>query len=87
MIVQRDSARGLRWRLEELQTTSPRRHIQIATGRVSGCGHPWTPGARADFRTCDQSVDSVQTRSTALATQLDAPMWIECDAGCCVLVK
>jgi hypothetical protein len=74
--------------LEELDTTPPRRHLQIGAGPVVGCGHPWTPGARADFRTCDQAAQG----DTAIATSkipnatLDAPMWIDCDMGCCTIV-
>jgi hypothetical protein len=89
VIVQRDSAGGLRWRLEELDTALPRRHVQVGTGRVVGCGHAWTPGARADFRTCEaaQSGDTAATRPGAPAMQLDAPLWIACEMGCCNLVS
>jgi hypothetical protein len=82
LIVQRDSAGGMRWRLEELDTTPPRRHVQVAAGRVVGCGHPWTPGARADFRTCEQT-DTAAAIATTRALVLDAPMWVDCDVGCC----
>ena len=84
LIVQRDSSGGMRWRLEELDTTPPRRHLQVATGRVVGCGHPWAPGARADFRTCEQT----DTAATTVATRslvMDAPMWIDCSMGCCTI--
>ncbi|HET7187711.1 MAG TPA: hypothetical protein VFI52_06135 [Gemmatimonadaceae bacterium] len=89
MIVQRDSANGLRWRLEELETTSPRRHAQVAVGRINGCGHPWTPGARADFKTCADAErsDTVVTLPLTLRAAVDAPMWIACEMGCCEFVQ
>lgn len=86
LIVQRDSTEGMRWRLEELETTRPRRHLQIGAGRVVGCGHPWTPGARADFRTCDQVPESDSAVTTSTTLHLDAPLWVDCNSGCCVLV-
>jgi hypothetical protein len=84
VIVQRDSAGGMRWRLEELDTTPPRRHVQVAAGRVVGCGHPWTPGARADFRTCEQT-DTLAATAATRSLVLDAPMWYDCDVGCCTI--
>jgi hypothetical protein len=83
VIVQRDSG-GMGWRLEELDITPPRRHVQIATGRLVGCGHPWTPGARADFRTCEQADTTIATAATRTQA-LDAPMWVDCDMGCCTI--
>jgi hypothetical protein len=84
MIVQRDPSGALRWRLEELETASPRRHTRIASGRFLGCGHPWTPGARADFRTCEMAErgDTVVTMGLALQVD-DPPLWTSCSAGCC----
>lgn len=89
MIVQRDSANGLRWRLEELETTSPRRHTQVGAGRINGCGHPWTAGARADFKTCADAErgDTVVTLPLTLRAAVDAPMWIACEMGCCEFVQ
>jgi hypothetical protein len=86
-IVQGDSTGGLRWRLEELQTAVPRRHVQVAAGRVQGCGHAWTAGARADFRSCTSAdrPDSVETPAIRLQ-KLDDPIWQACDMGCCALV-
>lgn len=88
-IVQRDSTGGLRWRLEELETSVPRRHAQIAAGRVNGCGHPWRAGARADFRSCAQGdrTDTVTTLPLALQVALDDPIWTMCEIGCCELAR
>jgi hypothetical protein len=87
-IVQRDSSGGMGWRLEELDTTPPRRHTRIASGRINGCGHPWTAGARADFRSCTTPVrqDTVVTLPLALQVALDDPLWLACDEGCCVMM-
>jgi hypothetical protein len=84
-IVQRDSAGGLGWRLEELETAPPRRHARIASGRINGCGHPWTPGARADFRSCTtpEGQDTVVTLPLLLQGAVDDPIWSQCDMGCC----
>jgi hypothetical protein len=89
MIVQRDTAGGMRWRLEELDIKAPRRHTQIAAGKFQPCGHAWKPGARADFKTCEapERGDTVVTMGLLLqATDDITPMWTSCDAGCCVLV-
>jgi hypothetical protein len=85
LIVHRDSAGALRWRMEELDTATPRRHVQVGTGTINGCGHAWTPGARADFKTCEDAArsDSVTTLPLVLQAQLAAPMWMSCDQGCC----
>ena len=87
-IVQRDSSGGLGWRLEELETAVPRRHTRIASGRINSCGHPWTAGARADFRSCTmpERQDTVVTLPLALQGAIDAPLWTLCDEGCCVLM-
>jgi hypothetical protein len=85
MIVQRDSAGALRWRLEELDTKKPRRHASAATGPFQGCGHAWTPGARADFKTCNAAErgDTVVTLPLAMQAY-DDPLWTSCAAGCCI---
>jgi hypothetical protein len=89
VIVTRDSARALVWRLEELDTTPPRRHMQIATGHVVSCGHSWTAGARADFRSCAQGdrSDTVTTLSLVLQEGFGDPIWMMCDNGCCTLMQ
>lgn len=90
LIVQRDTVGGLRWRLEELETAPPRRHASIATGRIQSCsGHTWTPGARADFKTCADADhgDSVITLPLALRAAGDAPMWMACEEGCCQAIQ
>jgi hypothetical protein len=86
LIVQRDSGGGLGWRLEELQTAAPRRHTRVASGHLSGCGHPWTPGARADFRSCTtpSRQDTVVTLPLLMQDALDDPIWLACDEGCCI---
>jgi hypothetical protein len=88
-IVQRDSANGLRWRLEELETAPPRRHRQVAAGRVQGCNHAWRPGARADFRSCAQGdlSDTVVTLPVVMRQALDDPIWTMCDLSCCQFVQ
>jgi hypothetical protein len=87
MIVNRDSAGALRWRLEELETGKPRRHAQIGTGSFQGCGHPWTPGARADFKTCNAAErgDTVVTMGLTMQPAVSDPMWVVCAVGCCIL--
>jgi hypothetical protein len=89
VIAQRDSAGGMRWRLEELETSTPRRHHQVATGHVQGCGHAWKAGARADFRSCarPEGGDTAPPLASARAWTLDDPIWVFCDEGCCTLVQ
>lgn len=87
MIVHRDSSGAMRWRLEELVTTPPRRHARVASGAFTGCGHEqqWTPGARADFKTCEAAERGDTVVTLGLAAQLDdAPLWSSCGSGCCV---
>jgi hypothetical protein len=88
MIVQRDSASGggLRWRLEELVTAPPRRHTQVGSGTFHPCGHPWTPGARADFKTCEapERSDTVVTMDLLLQGYGGDPVWVACATGCCL---
>jgi hypothetical protein len=85
MVVQRDSAGAMRWRLEELETKQPRRHTQIGTGAFQGCNHSWTAGARADFKTCQapERGDTVVTLGLALQFGND-PIWSACAQGCCI---
>jgi hypothetical protein len=89
LIVQRDTANVLRWRLEELETTPPRRHASVASGRIEGCGHRWTSGARADFKSCADAErgDTVMTLPLALRAAADAPLWMMCEQGCCTAVE
>jgi hypothetical protein len=86
MIVQRDSAGGIHWRLEELDTAPPRHHTQVGAGRFTSCGHSWTPGARADFKTCDmpERSDTVVTMELRLLGGSSAPVWVGCAGGCCL---
>jgi hypothetical protein len=86
MIVQRDSAGALRWRLEELETAKPRRHVSVGVGTFHGCDHVWTPGASADFKTCADAAprsDTVVTLPLVMQGFGD-PMWAVCAMGCCI---
>jgi hypothetical protein len=87
VIVQRDTAGGMRWQLEELDTNAPRRHTQVATGAFHSCAHAWTPGARADFKTCDapERGDTVVTMGLLLQSSDRDPVWVGCAGGCCIL--
>lgn len=87
MIVQRDSTGTMRWRLEELTTTPPRRHTSVANGTFTGCGHEqqWTAGARADFKTCEAAERGDTVVTLGLTMQFnDPPIWSSCGSGCCV---
>jgi hypothetical protein len=85
MIVHPDSTGALRWRLEELDSTPPRRHVQIGAGAFQGCGHAWTAGARADFKTCDAPERGDTVTTLGLTMQFnDPPLWTACARGCCV---
>ena len=56
MIISADSAKGLQWRLERLDTTpNARRHVSVGTGPFVGCKHKWLKGARADFKSCERA--------------------------------
>lgn len=86
LVVAAGSTGTLTWRLEELDTAPPRRHVTVATGRIQSCGHRWRSGAQADFRSCDQPdpADSLGMSARGLQrTALDDPIWIQCDQGCC----
>jgi hypothetical protein len=87
VIVQRDTRGGMRWRLEELDTKAPRRHTQVAAGTFHSCAHAWTPGARADFKTCDapERGDTVVTMGLLLQGSDRDPVWVGCAGGCCIL--
>jgi hypothetical protein len=63
--------------------------MQIATGHVVSCGHSWTAGARADFRSCAQGdrSDTVTTLSLVLQEGFGDPIWMMCDNGCCTLMQ
>lgn len=86
LIVQRGDGGGMRWRLEELDTSEPRRHTQVGAGTFKPCGHPWKPGARADFKTCDapERGDTVVTMGMLLQGSDRDPVWVSCAPGCCV---
>ncbi len=88
LVLSNDSTGAMTWRLEQLDTTQgARRHASIGTGRFRGCNHPWTRGAKADFKTCAQSAamhDSTVRLGLALQGAGDPPMWTDCSEGCCV---
>ena len=87
VVVLADSARGMQWRLEQLDTRAgARAHTSVGTGWFKGCDHAWTPGARADFSTCAKSAtrrDSVVKLGLQLQGPDDDPMWVKCAYGCC----
>lgn len=90
MVVLPDSAGGMKWRLEQLDTTAgARRHASIGTGAFRGCDHAWVKGARADFKTCASSAtmhDSVVKLGLMQQNANDGsdPMWAACSYGCCI---
>lgn len=89
MIVLPDTAAGMKWRLEQLDTTiGARRHVSIGSGVFQGCNHPWVKGARADFKTCASSAsvhDSVVKLGLLKTLAGDSdPIWAACAMGCCV---
>ena len=86
MIVQRDSASGAAsWRLEQLDSRA-NTHTRVGAGTVAGCGHLWTAGARADFKSCASAAqsDSVAKMGLLLYQGVnDNPLWMTCSQGCC----
>jgi hypothetical protein len=88
MIVLPDSAGGMKWQLEQLDTTpKSRRHASIGSGAFQSCNHAWVAGARADFKTCAKAAaehDSVAKLGLALQGVVDDPMWASCATGCCI---
>ena len=77
------------WVLEEMDTNAGHAHRTLTTGRFRGCGHPFVPGARADFKTCAQpsAGASATTHSpfsfASFPQDPDPPIWIGCASGCC----
>ena len=88
MIVLPDAAGGMKWQLEQLDTSpQSRRHASIGSGSFQGCNHAWVAGAKADFKTCANAAargDSVVKLDLMLQGGGDDPMWASCSAGCCV---
>ena len=85
-IIMRDSAGGMKWRLEMFDTKA-RQHAAAGTGPFRSCNHAWVAGAKADFKTCaNASVghDSVKTLGLALQSADNDPLWAACASGCCV---
>ena len=88
LIVQRAAGGGAGWVLEELDTQGTNvAHRTVASGRFVGCNHPFVRGARADFRTCNQTGGgraSVQLISFEKQGPDEPPIWVACAAGCCI---
>lgn len=86
MIVSADSAGGMKWRLEQLDTTpKARRHTQVGAGSLIGCNHKWIAGASADFKSCARAAaahDGLIPQNLA-----DDPLWATCEMGCCEYVS
>ena len=85
-IILRDSAGGMKWRLEMFDTKA-RQHASAGTGQFHPCNHAWVAGAKADFKDCATAAsahDSVKTLGLSLQGGLDAPLWAACAMGCCV---
>lgn len=87
-IITQDSTRkAMQWRLEELDTKAVK-HVGVGTGSYVGCNHPWVPGARADFKTCEMAAayhgSSVVHLGLMLQGNIGDPIWASCAEGCCV---
>ena len=88
VIVLPDSAGGMKWQLEQLDTTpKSRRHIAAGIGVFQSCNHGWVAGAKADFKTCANAAakhDSVVKFGLALQAADNDPIWATCSGGCCI---
>jgi hypothetical protein len=90
LVVLPDSTGGMRWRLEELDTTAgARRHASIGTGAFKGCDHQWYKGAAASFKSCQTAAAAHASTAKLGLMQQDAtsdvdPFWANCALGCCV---
>ena len=88
MIVLPDSAGGMKWQLEQLDTTpKSRRHIAAGIGVFQSCNHGWVAGAKADFKTCANAAakhDSIVKFGLALQAADNDPIWATCSGGCCI---
>ena len=88
VIVLPDSAGGMTWQLEQLDTTpKSRRHIAAGIGVFQSCNHGWVAGAKADFKTCANAAakhDSVVKFGLALQAADNDPIWATCSGGCCI---
>jgi hypothetical protein len=89
LVVLPGSGGTMQYRLEQLDTRSgSRQHMSIGTGPLTECPHTWTPGAKADFKTCASAAaahDSVVKLDLHLQVSGDDPMWATCSTGCCVV--
>lgn len=86
LIISPTSATTATWTLEELTTTPNKRsHRSVSSGTFQQCGHPFVPGARADFKTCAQAALMHKASFTMLPQSGggDAPIWFSCAEGCC----
>ena len=90
LVILPDATGGMRWRLEQLDTTAgSRSHVSIGSGVFQPCTHTWKKGAGASFATCQKSAvahDSVLR--LGLMKQIgdgdSDPIWATCANGCCV---
>lgn len=85
MIASKTPQGALQWRLEELDTTPQHRaHKKVSAGTIVGCHHPVMRGARADFKTCADSMGTDSVKRMPLVLQgVQDPMWSACASGCC----
>lgn len=75
------------WRLEELEhSSSGFAHREIGRGVFKGCNHPFVPGARADFKSCENAAGSGQMKLMLQGSDptLTDPIWFACSMGCCL---
>jgi hypothetical protein len=94
IVIRGNTAGSARWILEELSVVgTTRTHRTIRTGTFTPCAnHTWQPGARADFRSCQQpaalaprgGVMFINASFESIAQGVDPPIWIGCASGCCL---
>jgi hypothetical protein len=89
LIITGDSAIGMKWRLEQLNTTpNARRHSQTGAGAFVPCpNHTWFAGAKADFKSCAKAASGRDT-IVRLGLTFQAggdPIWVVCAMGCCIV--
>jgi hypothetical protein len=59
-------------------------HSTVMTGAFRGCNHPWSAGARADFKSCESAARPAGLGFVAPQGGFQDPLWISCAMGCCV---
>jgi hypothetical protein len=91
IVTRGNTANTATWLLEELSVQgTTRTHRTVTTGNFRGCSHPFVPGARADFRTCQQAAAATPrggamfiNASFGSLQGVEPPIWISCAYGCC----